>query len=80
MNGHLPMNTADDFKELTGPDALDEVAGDMAGIVEIDEEEAPVVEDEIEVVLGTDDGSLSEEEEQTDDMMEYMYGEKLDYR
>ncbi len=41
------MTTDDDFKELTGPDALDVSAGDADGIVEIDEEEVPaVVEDD----------------------------------
>jgi len=72
------METDADFKEMTGT-GIDDV--DVASITEIDEEETdvPVVDDDAAVLLDTDDGSLSEEEE-TDDMLEYIYGDSLSSR
>lgn len=70
------MDTDQDFKEMTGT-GLDEV--DIAGIVEVDDEEPVVADDSAIAADPLDDGSLVEETEQ-DEMLDYIYGEELNSR
>ena len=67
------MDTAADFKEMTGT-GLDDV--DIAGIVEVDEEE-PIVADDKPIAA---DPLVDEETEEQDEMLDYIYGEELNAR